>query len=288
MSKSVIIKLTRAGVRTGPFNISDNFGNVLGEGVTKQDLIDGVTYLVDDDVSVIIIKSIGKCEREVRFPITTVSPSQIANSKFVQTKTACLWRHLTNPEIYNTFYGTTEPYVIEYPFAYKFMDEILQNIKDYTKVYKYSPSELGVFNDNARVEVDNVWFNKAILYNGQQCSGLLELAPKPKNNLKDYGKYPIYNADSKVITYTKNDNFYQYNTFWSLVKNKSIPMFTASCESLSIDKILNQSNMDYSKRSFKKEPLRAKELKVRHILDNRSDIHLTSQFIVAPTQNSYK
>jgi hypothetical protein len=46
--------------------------------------------------------------------------------------------------------------------------------------------------------------------------------------------------------------------------------------------------MDYGKRSFKKEPLRAKELKVRHILDNRSDAHLTSQFIVTPAQISYK
>jgi hypothetical protein len=46
--------------------------------------------------------------------------------------------------------------------------------------------------------------------------------------------------------------------------------------------------MDYSKRSFKKEPLRSKELKVRHCLDSRSDIHIVSQFIVAPSQISYK
>jgi hypothetical protein len=46
--------------------------------------------------------------------------------------------------------------------------------------------------------------------------------------------------------------------------------------------------MDYGKRSFKKEPLRAKDLKVRHILDNRSDAHLVSQFIITPAQISYK
>jgi hypothetical protein len=57
---------------------------------------------------------------------------------------------------------------------------------------------------------------------------------------------------------------------------------------MSVDKIVNQSNMDYGKRSFKKEPLRAKELKVRHILDNRSDAHLVSQFIIAAAQISYK
>lgn len=288
MSKIVIIKLTSAGVRTGPFNISDNLGNILGENVPKQTLINGISYEVNDVVNAIIVTSIGKCKNTVQFPIGTVDSEQIASSTFTQTKTSCIYRHLKNPEIYNEFYGTIEPYIIEYPFAYQFFDEILQNVKDYTKAYKYFSSPTGVFDDNSKIETDDRWFNKAILYNGQQCSGLLELVPKPKNNLKEYGKYPTYNTDSKTITYTKSDNFYQYNTFWSLVKNKSIPMFTASCKSLSYDKELNQSNMDYGKRSFKKEPLRAKELKVRHILDNRSDAHLTSQFIIAAAQISYK
>jgi hypothetical protein len=59
-------------------------------------------------------------------------------------------------------------------------------------------------------------------------------------------------------------------------------------KTLSIDKVVNQVNMDYGKRSFKKEPLRAKDLKVRHILDNSSEAHIVSQFILAPSQISYK
>jgi hypothetical protein len=46
--------------------------------------------------------------------------------------------------------------------------------------------------------------------------------------------------------------------------------------------------MDYSARSFRKAPLRAKELKVRMILDNSSTTHLVSQFVVAISQISYK
>jgi hypothetical protein len=289
MSQIILVKLKKASLKLGPFTIIDGLGNVLEENVSIERLIDGVSYSVSDDVKVITIESTGDCKKKVSFGITsTITPSEIAKFEFTQRKTSCLWRHLTNPQVYNEFYGKIEPYVIEYPFAYSYYDEILQNVKDYTKVYKYLPSEFGVFNDNAKVEVDNAWFNKAILYNGQQCSGLLELVQKPKNNLSNYGKYPIYNQGSKTILFTKNDNFYQYNTFWSLVKNKNLPLFNISCKSLSIDKELNQSNMDYSKRSFKKEPLRAKELKIRHILDSCSDIHLTSQFIIAPSQISYK
>ena len=288
MSKIVTIKLEKAGNRVGPFNISDNYGNVLGTGVTKQQLIDGVSYTVDDAVTVIILESIGKCKTTKFLSITSLSFRQLAEIQFTPQNTASLWRHLTDTTLYNSYYGNIEPYVIEYPFAYQFHDEILQNVKDFSTVYKYLPIPDGVYNDNAKIQTDDQYFNKAIIYNGQQCSGVLELVPKPMNNLKAYMQYPIYNTESKTITYTKSDNFYQYNNFWSVVKDKSLPLFVTGCESLSIDKVLNQANMDYGVRSFKKDTIRAKGLLIRHILDNKSDAHIISQFIVAPAQISYK
>jgi hypothetical protein len=288
MSKTVVIRLTCSGGRTGPFDISDNLGTVLGTDISKQNLIDGYTVSVDDSVTTIYIQSKGKCSNTISVTIGTATIEELAALQYTVCNTGSIWRHLTNTVHYNKYYGNVEPYIIEYPFAYQSYDEILQNVKDYSRVYNYLPSADGVFNDNRKIEVDNQWFNKAVLYNGQQSTGTLELVPKPINNLKQYLNYPIYNTDSKTITYTKSDNFYQYNTFWGLVKNKSIPLFLTTCESLSIDKVVNQANMDYGKRSFKKEPLRAKELKVRHILDNSSEAHIVSQFILAPAQISYK
>jgi hypothetical protein len=288
MAKTIIIKLTSSGPTAGPFTIIDQLGNTLATGVSKEDLISGVSYVVDDAVNVITVESTGKCKSKKNFPVTTVNPVSLAATTYNQISTACIWRHLKNPVVYNYFYGNIEPYIIEYPFAYQYQDEILQSVQDYTKAYRYFSDPDGVSDDNRKIETDNAWFNKAVLYNGQQSTGVLELVPKPINNLKDYLKYPMYNADSKTITFTKSDNFYQYNTFWSLVKNKQEPLFIRTCESLSLDKVVNQANMDYGKRSFKKEPLRAKELKVRHILDNRSDAHLVSQFIYTPAQISYK
>ena len=288
MSKTIIVKLTRAGAIAGPFTITDNFGNVIATDVPKKTLIKGTTFIVDNAVTILYIESIGKCTIKKAFPLESYTVSDIANSTFVQTTTACLWRHLTNIQLYNNYYGSIEPYIIEYPFAYQYFDEILQNVKDYTKAYEYFPIFNGVFDDNTRIEVDDKWFTHAVLYNGQQSSGLLNLVPKPKNNLQAYNQYPIFNTDSKTITYTKSDNFYQYNTFWALNKSPYVPMFNTSCESMSIDKVINQTNMDYSTRSFKKAPLRAKELKVRHILQDNCTTHLVSQFILSPSQISYK
>lgn len=289
MSKTVVIKLESIGPDvTGPFTIVDSLGNTLSAGVDVTTLIAGASYTVDDAVVSITLTSTAGCIVSITVYLSYITESEIDAISLTYSATGSMWRHLTDVQTYNKFYGKIQPYIIEYPFSYQYQDEILQNVIDYTKTFKYLAIPNGVFNDNAQIQTDEQYFNKAVLYNGQQCSGLLYLLPKPLNNLQAYNQFPIYNADSKTITFTKSDSFYQYNTFWNVVKSKTQPLFGTGCQSLSIDKELNQSNMDYSLRSFKKDPIRAKDLKVRHILDNRSDTHMVSQFIITPSQLSYK
>jgi hypothetical protein len=288
MTKVITIKLVQTGPTAGPFIISDPYGNVIAENVSRKTLIKGISYVVDASINQIVLTSTGKCTVSVTIQLKPINIIEYQNTIYTQSVTGCLWRHLTNIEKYNDFYGHIEPYIIEYPFAYQFQDEILQNVKDYTKAYEYLPIPDGVFNDNVRIETNNKWFNQAIVYNSQQNSGLLNLVAKPLNNLKAYNSYPIYNTDSKTIMYTKSDNFYQYNTFWNVQINSQLPAFNTTCESLSVDKTLNQSNMDYGMLSFKKATIRAKDLRVRHILNNSSTTHLVSQFITTGSQISYK
>lgn len=288
MSKTILIKLTKAGSKAGPFDIKDQFGNTIESGVPKETLITGITKTVDDSVTFIKLVSTGDCISQKTKQVGEIYPSMWSNTLFKQTYLSCAWRHLTNVEVYNSYYGKVQPYIIEYPFATSVQDEILQSVIDYSKVYKYIPDHTGVFDNANKIELNDVWFNKAIVYNGQQSSGVLKLFPKPKNSLKQYMSYPILENDSKSILYTKSDNLYQYNTFWSVVKDKTVPLFLTSCESLSIDKTVNQSNMDYLSRSYQKDTLRGKEIKIRHILDNRSDVHIVSQFLIVSTQISYK
>jgi hypothetical protein len=288
MSQTITIKLTKAGPSAGPFSISDEFGNVIAEEVTKKALIAGISYEVADNVTMIVIKSLGNCKLEKVITLAPITTDHYASIEFSQTTTPCLWRHLTNIQLYNSYYGNIHPYIIEYPFSYNFQDEILQNVKDYTKAYTYISIPDGVFNDNTRIETNDKWFTHAIVYNSQQNSGLLNLVAKPLNNLKAYNSYPIYNEDSKTIIYTKSDNFYQYNNFWNIQKDSQYPAFKTSCESLSIDKVLNNDNMNYGMLSFKKATIRAKDLKIRHILKDNCTTHLVSQFITNTNQISYK
>jgi hypothetical protein len=51
MSKVVTIKLTSSAANVGPFIITDEYENVLATDVSKQSLIDGVSYSVNNEVS---------------------------------------------------------------------------------------------------------------------------------------------------------------------------------------------------------------------------------------------
>lgn len=286
--KNISIKLTKAVPTSGPFTIKDQNGIILQSNVTKQLLVLGLTLLVEDSVTAIILQSMGDCSYSKTHTITASYTDVFNNIKTEKVLTGCVWKHLTNIQIYNYFYGKVAPYIIEYPFSYEYQDQIIQNVKDYTKAYKYLSIPDGVYNTNTRIETNDKYFNKAILYNGQQSSGLLELVPKPLNNLKEYMMYPKYNTNSKTITFTKSDNFYLYNNFWAIQKDSQIVLFNTPCTSLSYDKVINESNMDYTPKSFKKAPLRAKDLKIRHILDNTNNINLVSHFILGPSQISYK
>lgn len=289
MSKTVTIKLIKTGSNSGPFTLTDEWGNTIASDLSLEQVKTGMSFIVDDNVNLITIKSQGgKCVFQRTFPVKTITVYEYQSASFSISQTGCIWRHLFNHTLYNSFYGVTSPYIIEYPFNYQYQDEIVQFVKDYSKVFKYFPDPYGVSNNVSKIELDNAWFNKATLYNGQQSTGVLKLVPKPINNLKSYMQYPIFSSDSKTIIYTKSDNFYNYNTFWSIVKDKTQPLFVRTCESLSLDKVVNQSNMDYSTRSFKKDTLRAKDLRVRHTLDNRDDINIVSQFIITPSQISYR
>lgn len=202
----------------------------------------------------------------------------VAHENYFQTgingAVCSIWNHNTNFSLFNNYYNTDCSYILEYPFAYQFEDEILQNVKDYTKARKYRTFTEWYSPD------ETIYFNKCILYNEQQCSGLLNFVPRNTKDLSQYRKYPKNNVNSIDILLNKSDSFYQFNSFWDISKSKNSPIFIDSEDLREQEKTLNQSNMDYSVSSYKSYPLRAKYSKIRMILDNRTDVKLISEFVV--------
>src|SRR5665647_736146 len=130
--KTILLKLTKGSPKLGPFDITDQFGNVIATNVSIYTLIEGINYEVEDNVDIITLTSKGNCTISRSMPITTITVSEFNYTKFEEVKTACLWKHLTF-NTFNKYYGVTEPYIIEYPVAFSPQDQILQSVKSYDK-----------------------------------------------------------------------------------------------------------------------------------------------------------
>lgn len=191
-----------------------------------------------------------------------------------------LWNHNSTFTEFQRFYGKQYPYILEYPFVYKQYDEILQDVRDYSSALKYTS-----YTDSYEPD-EHLYFNKAIIYNRQQTTGVRNLVAKPRNSLASYRLYPKHNTDSIDIIVTKSDNFYNFNMLWDIVKDHNKPFFETGCDFTDNDKSLILDNIDYGLRSHKKATIRAKDCRVRLILDDKYDFKLVSRFILTDTQPS--
>lgn len=192
-------------------------------------------------------------------------------------KDSSIWLHNTDIT-FQRYYGNIGDYVLEYPLSFVPNDEIVTNFKDYTTIIKYTSPD--VF-----YEVDNTYFNKAVIYNNSQCTGVLNLIPRLQGNLGSYFQYPKMNIDSKDILVTKKDSCYQFNTFWDIVADKTKPFYSVPCNIPSLDKVFN-SNLDYTNRSFNKPRIRSQECRVRLIKNDTDQYKLVSKFMITQTTKS--
>ena len=143
MSKTIYIKLTKIGANVGPFTIYDQWEHVIAENVPTSALIEGVNYVVDQSVILVKLVSTGTCTYEKTVLLSEIEIPTFYNTKAEEIRTGCVWKHLSNPEINHSFYGKTEPYIIEYIFA-NMNTEIVQSIQDYSRVFKYTKDSHGV------------------------------------------------------------------------------------------------------------------------------------------------
>ena len=100
MGKNIIIKLTKSGSTIGPFSVVDDLGNLLGENYTKEQLIDGVGFIVQDSVQVITLSSTGENKISKNIPVTEVSSLDLINN-YTEISTGQIWKHLLNTTKYN-------------------------------------------------------------------------------------------------------------------------------------------------------------------------------------------
>lgn len=174
---------------------------------------------------------------------------------FMTTKLNGMWKHANRCDSFCNFYGVDYPFEIEY--ALHTIEEVntLRNVMYLMEAYVYANNCMD------RHHMLDANFDEAVIYNSEQCSGLLRLNLYPKNDPAKANTYPIVKISQIDILYTKEEQKYRFNQFWDITKDRG--EFTTSAEQViwnteanGYNRNLNPYNLDYNKDSFEHKKFR--------------------------------
>jgi hypothetical protein len=197
-------------------------------------------------------------------------------STHFQTGTrAGLWNHLISPLRYQTFYNKLESYVLEYSVDTLPQVSTVNSVTLFQDIQKFYNNtdfySLGSANTTNKVN-----FNKAVLYNKEQCSGTLYLVPENPVDLSQRTKYPRIQSDHIEVLYSHREQKFTFNGFWDLINwtSNNQPIFTTDWtltqDSYYVDKVLNPKAITYQLRQGKQMPLKSTHCRVRLTQDKHS------------------
>ncbi|HEY4062327.1 MAG TPA: glycine zipper family protein [Puia sp.] len=125
-----------------------------------------------------------------------------------------IWKHNSRCDLFCNYYGIAYPFEIEYPVTVSQEVTTLRTIEYQLEAYKY----LNDCRDQFHILDEN--FDRAVVYNSEQCSGLLRLNIKPKNNPYTLNQYPSVGLNGIDILFSKEENKYRFNQFWDAVSDR--------------------------------------------------------------------
>jgi hypothetical protein len=201
------------------------------------------------------------------------------------------WNHNLSPLLYQTYYNKFSPYIIEYTSATMPNVSTVNSVTYYQDIHKYYNRHdyysLGSYNDKNTPN-----FTKAIIYNKEQTSGLVNLIPQLPNNAQQRLLYPRVTRQGLEVLISKRDHKNSFNGFWDATNNKTNFQNLFSTEwnqvasTYPIDKVVNPSAVLYSTQSMGKQKIRALFCKVRLIQDKYNRYKFINNIQLTQTTNS--
>jgi hypothetical protein len=181
---------------------------------------------------------------------TTVNPNRFG-----------LWSHLPFAGSWQVFYGERRPFIVEYPVQTKGVNSQFQFLEYWLETRKY-------YNKYNFTDAVGIGFNKALVYNTYQNTGLLELVYQNYNNPFQLVQYPTYLANSVQVLQTEIAGKWSINHMYNAIRreNQGLPIFLNDVNN--IEKTLD--NRLIEQNTTVKDYLRGDYFLVRLINDKES------------------
>lgn len=179
-----------------------------------------------------------------------------------------IWMHNQRCDLYANYYGIDYPFEVEWAVNTGNQTFTLRSVEYQLEVYKYAPNCYDRFH---KLDTN---FDEAVVYNTEQCSGLLKLNLTPRNNAPAILNYPVINPSNIEILYSKVEQKYRFNQFWDITRDRGefpigspYPPPTPNVGSYAMQTIwntapngyirtLNPNNLNYNKFALERKKFR--------------------------------
>ena len=201
------------------------------------------------------------------------------------------WNHNLSPLSYQTYYNRFYPYIIEYTANTTPNTSIVNSVTYFQDIHKYYNRNdyysLGSYNDKNTPN-----FTKAIIYNKEQTSGLVNLIPQLPNDTRQKIMYPRVSLLGTELLVSKKDLKNTFNGFWDATNNKENfqTLFSTKWDDIKssypIDKVINPKSVITTSRLMGKQKIRSTFCKVRLIQDKFNRYKFINNLQLTQTTNS--
>lgn len=149
-----------------------------------------------------------------------------------------LWSHLPFISSYQVFYGKKYPFIVEFPVTTQLVNSQLSAIEYWLDVRKY-------YDEHNFTDIYGRGFNKAVVYNAFQNTGMLHLVHHDKNNLRQAIEYPKYLPTHTEVLQTEINGRWTFNYLYNAIKEEraGLPIWKEDCPQ--IEKTLDNRLLNY-------------------------------------------
>jgi len=201
---------------------------------------------------------------------------------------ASTWNHNLNSLTYQTYYNKLYPYIIEYnvnTFPKTTITNTITLIQDIQEYYSdYEFYSIATANNKNLAN-----FTKAIIYNKEQSSGIINLIPEEFGNTRQKIMYPKTTINGIETIISRRDNVYTFNGFWSVTNQSSgQPIWSTKWNdkrvNYPIDKVPNTKTVIPSSIAYQKQKIKSDFCKVRLIQDKYSRYRFINHLQITQTK----
>lgn len=188
-----------------------------------------------------------------------------------------LWSHLLTNKSFQVFYGKKYPWEIEIPIKNNYVNNILQDVQVWMISKRYH-------NENDYAVWRKKGFNKAIIYNQTNNSGLLHLDYIDNHRKSDYPKF-VSNTEQKIIATHFEDQIH-FNYFYNRVRKEDAHLPIWNWDDNEINRELNEKMISFNSKRVP-ERIRGDWFAIRLIQDNSSQFKQYFKWMFT-TEQPYK